>query len=144
VVSDGSTVQIVRDRPGRPLQIETSDSLSLAVAGATGISGGSAHTIPRLLLPQVGGLSLLDLLDAQRLPDISLGSAVCYQVEAKFPRSGGLATLCIEKGTLLVRRFGTARDRFPQVQARENIRVNEPLEEDVFRPEVAGTSADGA
>jgi hypothetical protein len=140
VVSDGSTVQVVRDNPGQPLQIDTSRSLELAVAGATGISSGSAHTIARLLLPQVGGLSLLELVDAQLRPDVSLGSAVCYQVEAKFPRSGGLATLCIEKDTLLIRRFGTARDRFPDEQARENIRVNEPIEADLFRAEVAAPS----
>jgi hypothetical protein len=132
LVANGSTIQVARDNPGEPLQIETSASLELAVAAATGISSGSAHTIARLLLPQVGGLSLLDLLDPQLQPDIALGSAVCYQVEAKFPRSGGLAALCIEKDTLLIRRFSRASDRFPQEQARDNIRVDEPLDDELF------------
>ena len=135
VVSDGSTVQIVRDRPGHALQIETTDSLELAVAGAAGISSGSAHTIARLLLPQVGGLSLLHLSDPQRLPDISLGPADCYQVEAKYPRGGGLARLCIEKDTLLLRRIGTARDRFADDEARASIRVDQPLEMSLFSHE---------
>ena len=39
--------------------IKMSDSLELALAGATGVSGGSAHTIPAMLLPdKVSGLKL--------------------------------------------------------------------------------------
>lgn len=144
LVANGSAVQVARDNPGDPLQIETSDRLELAVAGATGISSGSAHTIARLLLPQVGGLSLLDLLDPQLQPDLPVGSALCYQVEAKFPRSRGLAALCIEKDTLLVRRFSMANDRFPQEQARENIRIDEPLDEELFRLDAAGAALNGS
>lgn len=47
--------------------------------GATGVSGGSAHTVPALLMPdEVGGRSLAELADsAERLADETVEGAVC-------------------------------------------------------------------
>lgn len=48
-----------------------SESIGLAIAGATGVSAGSAHTVPRLLLPpEIGGRSVLESSSARLLdPD---------------------------------------------------------------------------
>src|SRR4051794_40464398 len=56
----GRVVQTWWDlRPG----VERQSRLGMALAGATGVSGGAAHTVPALLLPRrVGGRRLTDLV----------------------------------------------------------------------------------
>jgi hypothetical protein len=70
-------------RPGG----ECPKSLSLAVAGATGVSGGSAHTVPALLMAdRVGGFRLPDLArlaDLEPLGDAPVGGADCSRVRAR-------------------------------------------------------------
>src|SRR5262245_59747489 len=59
--ADGSEVRTWWDVRGR---VERPESLHLALAAATGVSGGSAHTIPALLAPDnVGGRRLTQLAD---------------------------------------------------------------------------------
>jgi hypothetical protein len=131
VVSDGASVRYALRRPQQPLQIETMDSLARAVARATGVSSGSVHHIGRLLLPEVSGLSLLDLVDAQLDADATIGPMPCYRLTARHPRNGAPEELWIEKDTLLIRKrkhSGT----FPAEETRENVRVNEPLDEALF------------
>lgn len=102
-------------RPG----IETPASLSMALAMGTGISGGSAHTIPALLLPdEILGTRLMDMTEAKRIEDAYLdktGCEVtatsgsgdeCYRVQGQFATSPvTLLAVWIEKETLLVRRI---------------------------------------
>lgn len=91
-------------------------SLSLALAGGTGISGGSAHTIPALLLPdEIGGWRLMDMTEAERIEDAYLDEVGCevtaasgsgtefYRIQGEFVTSP--MTLWIEKETFLVRRI---------------------------------------
>ena len=53
--------------------IEQQPSLGKALVGATGVSGGSAHTVPALLFPEeIGGRRLTDLKDAKRASSASM------------------------------------------------------------------------
>jgi hypothetical protein len=58
------------------------ESLGLALAGATGISGGSAHTVPVLLLPgEVSGRRLGDnVAEAASVGDEMFGGVTCYRL----------------------------------------------------------------
>ena len=61
--------------------IVESPSLESALAGATGVSGGSAQRVPAMLMPgRVWGRPLRDLLDLQRVEDAPLGNAVCFRI----------------------------------------------------------------
>jgi len=61
-------------RPG----IETLASLLLALALGTGISGGSAHTIPALLLPgEMFGMRLMGMTEVERIEDAYLDKTGC-------------------------------------------------------------------
>ena len=81
------------------------DDLSLALAGATGVSGGSAHTIPRLLMPDtIRGFVLTDLLDVELLGEEEVDGAACYKIQGRHPRADW-QTLWIEKDRMLVRRI---------------------------------------
>src|SRR5262245_26962508 len=71
----GKEVQTWWDvKPG----VEKPESLGLALAGASGVSGSSAHTVPALLLPkEVSGRRLTDLTEAKRLKDAKIDKVDC-------------------------------------------------------------------
>jgi len=83
---------------------EKLSSLEDGIAGATGVSGGSAHTVPTLLLPdRIGGRKLTSMTDLTRLPDEALDKTPCFKLEGKF--ANRLTTLWLEKATYLIRRI---------------------------------------
>jgi len=110
----------------RPGIVEES-SLMIAVAKATGISGGTAHYIPGLLMPDEIRLSILTVLrEPQRLDDAVENGVDCFQLQGrrlislpdiklpeefdgfKLPRqSTSVDTVWIEKKTFLVRKIQT-------------------------------------
>jgi hypothetical protein len=61
------------------------ESLSLAVAGLTGISSGSAHGAPSLLLEEVGGWVPTDLVEPVFLPDQLVCDQPCYYISGGHP-----------------------------------------------------------
>lgn len=92
-------------RPG----VQKEPSLNMALGGATGVSGGSAHAIAALLLPgEVTGRCLTSLTDAIRVEDAELGGVQCFRIQgthAFWP-----TTVWVEKRTFLVRRIDTKHD----------------------------------
>ncbi len=84
--------------------VEKRESLSLALAGATGVSGGSAHTVPILLPPnEISGRSLSELTELKPLVVAKLGQVDCFRIEGKFGDQP--LTLWIDRQTFLVRRI---------------------------------------
>jgi outer membrane lipoprotein-sorting protein len=87
-------------RPG----VQNPPSLGRGIAGVTGVSSGSAHTIPTLLLPdQIGGRSMASLTDLTRLPDEAVDDTLCFKLQGKFADQP--TTLWLEKETYLIRRI---------------------------------------
>jgi outer membrane lipoprotein-sorting protein len=79
-------------------------SLSDAIASATGVSGGSAHTIPALLLPdRIGGRKLTAITDLKRLPDEAVEQIPCFKLDGKFANRP--TTLWLEKANFLLVRM---------------------------------------
>jgi hypothetical protein len=128
---DGIEGYILRKRPEDLRAVRTVTSLELAIAGATGISSGSAHTIGRLLLPNVEGLSVLGLINPRFNPDLDIEGIVCYSITAQLPKAGE-RELWIEKDTLLLRKVIGLRQTARSEEVRENIQVNETLESRLF------------
>lgn len=86
--------------------IGTGESLDMAIAGATGVSSGSAHIIPALLLPnEISGRQLSDITEARRIDDAEIDSVNCYRIQGKFANDP--ITIWIEANTFLVRRIET-------------------------------------
>jgi outer membrane lipoprotein-sorting protein len=85
-------------------EVRKGESLGMALAAATGVSSGSAHTIPALLLPaEVEGRRLTDITEARRMDDARLDDVECFRIEGKLAQSP--ATLWIDKSSFLVRRL---------------------------------------
>jgi hypothetical protein len=131
---DGSNAYFVTKASDRKPDLKTADTLNSAIARATGISSGSAHTISRLLLRDISGLSILDLVEARLLPDATVSNTECYSVSAQHPR-GGEWLLSVEKKTLLLRKLRVSLGAQPGVlseEIRDSIRVNQPIDASVF------------
>ncbi len=80
------------------------ESLSTAVAGATGVSGGSAHAIPVLLMPdRIGGRNLTDMTELEFLDDATFDSADCCRIRGMYAEHP--KTVWIDKATGLIRRI---------------------------------------
>ena len=64
-------------------QVKTEESLDMAIAGATGVSSCSAHTIPRLLMPtEITGWALSDgenpkLIGRERIGNVQCDKIAC-------------------------------------------------------------------
>jgi len=101
IASDGKTVRSWwHVKPG----VETAASLGMAIAGATGVSSGSAHHIPRLLLPEIDGWPLTAVVDPRLDGEETLDGHVCLKLVARHS-NGDPWTLWIDKDTHLVRQL---------------------------------------
>ncbi len=84
--------------------IQKPELLSLALSGATGVSSGSAHTVPVLLLPEeVGGGRLTDMTETRRIEDAKFEKVECFRIESEYGKRNTL--LWIDKKTFLLRRI---------------------------------------
>jgi len=78
--------------------------ISRLLAGATGVSGGAAHTVPVLLDPEVGGYSLTTCRHAEYEGDDEEVDG-CRCAKVRVTREHGRAeTLWIDRGSFLLRR----------------------------------------
>jgi len=137
-------------RPG----VELPRTLGLALAGATGVSGGSAHTIASLLMPdEVGGLRLTDLAELVRSDDGNLDGIKCYRVIGRPPAPAGPQaeaarqqfreltglepptefeplTLWIDRDTLLLRRIDRRTVSFVEETTTYSPAVDTPISDE--------------
>lgn len=113
---DGDSAYLHTQHDGRPATIIRPVSLDMAVAMATGISSGTAHTIGALLFAEVSGLGLLDLRRIRFRRHRILAGVRCVCVSGIHPR-GGRVTAWFGADDMLLRRlmdsrFGTEELRF--------------------------------
>jgi len=110
--------------------IEKPSSLDLALASATGVSGGSAHTIPALLLPEkITGLKLTAIQDAKRADHGMLKESECFRIEGKF--ADVPCTLWIDKKSYLVRRIDE-QQKFDGFRTEQTIVYDPSLDQEII------------
>lgn len=85
---DGTAPYFFSQYYSGPADIEQSESLEMAVAGATGISMGTAHTIGALLFADVGGFSLLHMKRIRFRRYRMIQGVPCVCVSGLHPRGG--------------------------------------------------------
>lgn len=134
VIFDGTAVHICKETGSGGPQSYLAESFSLAIAAATVPSSGSAHRIGRLLIPAIGGLSTLDLVDLSQSVETAFDGDTCYSLAGRYPKSiTPDIELFIEKNTLLVRGVKTVASEFSVTELRHSIRINEPIDDALFR-----------
>jgi hypothetical protein len=100
-------------------------SLGLALAGATGVSGGAAYRVPHLLMPELSKKSrgfAATLIDS---PEASEQHCIVMQLELL---SGNHEHLWIDHSTHLIRRVVEPRHSLgpPPPEALERLRAHDP------------------
>jgi len=81
---------------------ETPPNLSLALAGATGVSGGSAMTVPALLMPEMTmGNRIKSLSNLTLIGEEEVNGNTAYRIEGTDSRKNTL-TIWVNRDTLLI------------------------------------------
>jgi len=89
--------------------IKTQPTLAFALGAATGVSSGSAHTIPALLMPdEIGGRRLTDITEPKLIEDAMLEKMSCFRIQGQW--GSALRTLWVDKKTFLVRKIVSQRE----------------------------------
>lgn len=119
-----------------PDRFEQKKRLGLAIAGATGISRGSAHTVSQLLLAdEVSGFSLTDLKDTLLLGEEVFEGTPCYHIKGTHP-NGDSYHLWVGKSDLLLRRVRLENEESgtttTEEEIRRNIHINKPVANTLF------------
>ena len=118
---DGPLAQLIQDALAKDASVPEAAyhtdrfrlSLNMAIGAATGVSGGSAHMVPALLLPDlIGGARLTDLKNPALLASEAYERAYCFRVEGQTP-NGSVKTLWIDQASFLLRRVETRRPSTP-------------------------------
>lgn len=122
VGSDGAGAYFFTQERGRKPSREDAESLEMAIAGATGISRGAAHTVGSLLLPSVEGFSLLMLRKLRLKTTRPFKGVNCYRVSGLHPWSPGRYTVWIGTDDLMLRKL--VKHRSATEEIRWNINVN--------------------
>lgn len=111
-------------RPG----IEKPKSMQLALAAATGVSGGSSHTIPSLLLPGKVGASLSAMTIPKRVQDGNLGKVECFRIEGTLGNQP--CTVWIDKKSYLLRRIDE-QTQFDDFRTEQTTTYNPVINEEI-------------
>lgn len=109
---------------------EDAASLDLAVAGATGISAGAAHTIACLLYPDVGGWTLAQLKRPRRRAPRWVEGVLCHRVTGLQGRTPVVLDIGVDD--LLIRRLTRRKGRV--VELRRCIDLQAAYAPDHFLP----------
>ena len=115
---------------GKASELRIATSLSMAVAGATGVSMGSVGTIAELMLPALGAGWNPGLKNVSLGEDEDLEGSRCHVLRAQFPIAHA-RTYWIDHTTLTIRKV-TNSGLFSSEEVRRNIRLNEPINAQIF------------
>jgi outer membrane lipoprotein-sorting protein len=112
------------------LHLEEPKTLDRAIAGVAGVSDGSAHTIPILLLPKVvTGRPLTDIIEPKRVGDAKLGKVDCFRIQGNFVENSPM-TIWIDKKTFLVRRVDSL-SKFEKFRTEETTNYDAVFDEEI-------------
>lgn len=128
---DGTHAYSVMQLPEETATIKMEKTFELAVAGATGISGGSVHTIARLLFPSARGFSLNKLTDVKLIQEVEIENILCYELTG-VNKKGAQRVLWIGKSDLLLRKFSERVVEFPSEEIRSAIVIDADLGSGIF------------
>ena len=108
----------------------------MAIAGATGISHGSASTIGQLLIKEPHDW-LSSLTDLSFLPDQEVEGVLCKVVYGKIIVSdldfSMFITYFIDIKTMTLRKLSSTHKSFSSDEIRRNIKLNESIDTNKFK-----------
>lgn len=114
--------------------VEKEEDLSLGIAGATGISRGSAHTIPALLMKGISGIRLTEMTNLSILGEESFEGEDCYIVRGYHPFNFPI-DVWISKRDFLLRKTKEPNDddRSYEVEIHRDVKLNRKIPPELFK-----------
>lgn len=124
------------DRSGKDAAPQKKASIALAVAGATGVSLGAAHTIASLLLPDADvGAPMLEKVTSLELAGVEpFEGAICYRLVGQHAVFGSYEVLIGKEDYLLRKATRRVRGALHE-EIRRDIRINAEIAEQDFTSE---------
>lgn len=114
-------------------KLEKEESLSMALAGATGVSGGSAHTISVLLMEDAGGFKLTEMSRISLLREEQFEGEDCFVVRGYHP-FGFPIDLWISKNDFLLRKEREQNeDKTFSEEIRRNVKLDGTIPSETFQ-----------
>jgi hypothetical protein len=112
-------------------RVEEPEDLMMAVAGATGISSGSAHTIWQLLFRGASDW-LIHFDSLSILGEANVEGVSCTVVQGGMSHADVSMKLFIDPQTMAMRRLVSQFESFSSEETRRNIRFNENIDPATF------------
>jgi outer membrane lipoprotein-sorting protein len=135
---DGQSAYLCTRHYGNPARVQNYVNIAMAVAGATGISSGSAHTIAQMLLDGLPEHVFASMENAKLGDREVVEGRACQSVHGRIRQADVDITLFIDPDTMTLRQLTTRFAEFTSTEVRRNIRLNEALDKAVFaRPDGA-------
>lgn len=126
-----------------PNPVEKEEDISRGIAGATGVSRGSAHTVSVLLLEVVSGFRLTEMKNISLVREEQFEGEDCFVVRGFHP-FGFPIDLWISKNDFLLRK---TRERDDETKSwdeeiRRNVKINEAIADEMFHYTPPKTAAE--
>lgn len=129
------------ERPRSPARLTEEPDFNLAIAGATGVSHGAAHTIAKLLFDEIDGFAITDLRRPRFRGRRVIDGVDCHRITGRHLRQRVAVFIGIED--LLIRKIVWGREE--TVEHRADIDITQELPADRFAvPATPATPADMA
>ena len=128
---EGESAYLWMKQHESPPQIESFESAEVAIGAATGVSGGTAHTIGQLLQSGVSG-GFMELTDLRVIGESEVDGSVCMEVRGTPERVALHTSIFIDPEALLIRKISTCFEKFTNDEHRTNICLNTPIDRSRF------------
>lgn len=113
--------------------VEKKEDIGLGVAGATGVSRGSAHTVPVLLMEEIGGFRLTEMTNPSIVGEERFEGEDCYIVRGYHPQSFPI-DMWISKQDFLLRKTKEPEENGSyEVEIRRDVKLNGKIPPETFK-----------
>ena len=120
----------------QPGKIKAEEDIEMGIAGATGVSLGSAYTVPSLLIQGMSGFSITDLSKVTLTGQERFEDEECYVLAGYHP-TGEMWQLWIGKKDYLLRKLRTKRTNGEfEEEIHRDIRLNAVISEETYQPKL--------
>jgi outer membrane lipoprotein-sorting protein len=113
--------------------VEREENIGMGLAGATGISRGSAHTVATLLMEEVGGFRLTEVTGLSVLGEEKFEGENCYVVRGYHPFKFPVDVWISKQDFLLRKTREPEEDGSYKVEIRRDVKLNVGTSRELFK-----------
>jgi outer membrane lipoprotein-sorting protein len=112
--------------------VEEKEDIGSGVAGATGVSRGSAHTVPALLMKEISGFRLIEMSKLSVLGEERFEGEDCYVVRGYHPFNFPIDMWISKRDFLLRKTKEASDDGSHQIEIHRDVKLNVKVPRETF------------